>query len=291
MKKTPIQLNFKNSQNPKAEFDLIRIQDVITTDYPNHSVEQLHLVKFYIILFIENGQGKHTIDFTDYDCKKGTILTIRKDQLHKFFKNKKLKGYLLLFTGDFLVSYLEKLEAQKSMQLFNESLGFPKVQLSQSQIKEVSNLIHRIKNEYFNINDEHSQGIIRSELQVLIAKLYRIKSQKDQVIFDRKYLPEFIEFQKMVEENVHKTNRVKDYAQLLGISTKTLNTITKTILHKTAKEFVDDICITQIKRLLINTELSIKEIAYATGFEETTNFYKYFKRQVQITPEQFRTTF
>ena len=31
-----------------------------------------------------------------------------------------------------------------------------------------------------------------------------------------------------------------------------------------------------------------KEIAYKSGFEEIPNFYKYFKRQTQLTPEQFR---
>ena len=60
------------------------------------------------------------------------------------------------------------------------------------------------------------------------------------------------------------------------------------LVNKSEKAFVDEISTKQIKRLLINTKLSIKEIAYQSGFEETTNFYKYFKRQTQVTPEQFR---
>jgi len=90
-------------------------------------------------------------------------------------------------------------------------------------------------------------------------------------------------------QNVTNTTKVNDYAKMMAISAKTLNSISKSIVHKAAKEFIDEICIKQIKRLLINTPLSIKEIAYESGFEETTNFYKYFKRQVQMTPEQFRT--
>ena len=87
---------------------------------------------------------------------------------------------------------------------------------------------------------------------------------------------------------MNRTIKVKDYADLMGISTKTLNTVTKSIVHKSAKAFVDEICTKQIKRLLLNTKLSIKEIAYKSGFEETTNFYKYFKRQTHTTPDQFR---
>ena len=40
--------------------------------------------------------------------------------------------------------------------------------------------------------------------------------------------------------------------------------------------------------ILFNTDLSIKEIAYQTGFEEPTNFVKYFKKEVGMTPSVFR---
>lgn len=287
----PKHIKFHNEQNPNAEFDLVRLEDIYQREEIDHEIEKIHLIEFYIILFIDSGQGKHTIDFTDYDCSEGTILTIRKDQIHKFVKSESLKGVLLLFTDDFLVSYLKNLEGQKTLQLFNELLGVPKIQLSKTELEEVSNLLERMKNEYFDLNDQHSLGILRSELHILITKLFRIKSKKEEIIFNRKYLNEFIQFQKLVETNVKTTKSVQDYAKMMNMSTKTLNNITKTVVNKTAKEFVDEICTKQIKRLLINTKLSIKEIAYDSGFEETTNFYKYFKHQTETTPEKFRENF
>lgn len=283
-------IKFHNKQNPDATFDIVQYEDIFERDDLDHSPFKPHLVEFYIILFIEKGNGFHTIDFTDYSCESGAILTIRKDQIHKFSNNKSLRGSALLFTNDFLVSYLEQLETQKSLQLFNELLGVPKIQLTNNEKNEVSELIKRIKKEYFEFNDAYALEIIRSELHILITKLYRIKSQRKQIISNRKYLNEFIEFQKLVEENVTSTTRVNDFARMMGVSTKTLNNISKSIINKTAKEFIDEICLKQIKRLLINTELSIKEIAYESGFEETTNFYKYFKRQTKTTPEQFRAS-
>ena len=198
---------------------------------------------------------------------------------------------MVLFTNEFLVSYLEKLEAQKSIQVFNELLGVPKLQLSKAEFSEIAALIERMREEYFKTRDQHSLEIIRSELHILITKLYRIKSRQTAVIYDRKYLKEFIELQGLVEKQINQSKRVQDYAKMMGLSTKTLNNVTKNVVNKTAKEFIDEICIKQIKRLLINTPLSIKEIAYATGFEETTNFYKYFKHHTATTPERFRTTF
>lgn len=290
MAENPIHIKFENSQNPQAEFDIIKLEELFNRKDLDHSPYGLHLVEFYIIILIENGKGLHTIDFTDYQCEKGTLITIRKDQIHKFHKSS-VKGIALLFTDEFLVSYLEKLEALKSLQLFNEFLGVPKIQLSEIELIQISDLVKRIEQEYLNVNDDYSLGIIRSELHILIAKLYRIKSQNNQIIGNRKYLSEFINFQNLAEQNATKLTKVKDYAKIIGLSTKTLNTITKSIVNKSAKAFIDDICTKQIKRLLINTELSVKEIAYLSGFEETTNFYKYFKRQTQQTPEQFRSSF
>ncbi len=288
MIKKPAQVKFQNSNNPLARFDILKLEALLKRKDLDHSPFELHRVEFYIIILIEEGNYKHTIDFKDYSCKKGTLLTIRKDQIHKFHNSKNVKGTALLFTDEFLVSYLEKLEALKSLQLFNEVLSNPKITLAKKAYVEVTLLIDTIQIEYFNINDAFSMGIIRSELHILIAKLFRIKSGKESKPIERKYLRAFIEFQNLVELHATKYSKVKDYAKLIGVSTKTLNTITNTIVNKSAKVFIDDICTKQIKRLLINSDLPIKEIAYISGFEETTNFYKYFKRQTDLTPEQFR---
>ena len=281
-------VKFSNNQNRGSQFDLIRLEELFLRKEMDHSPEVLHKVEFYIILIIEEGKGFHTIDFIDYQCEPGTLITIRKDQIHKFIKGKNIKGSLLLFTDELLVSYLEEMESQKTMLLFNELLGSPRLQLLGSGFRDVLEIVNRIKEEYFEVNDSHSLGIIRSELHILITKLFRIKAKSEKIDFGKKYLSEFVSLQKLIEENITETRTVRDYAQMMGFSSKTLNSITKSIIHKSAKEFIDEICTKQIKRLLINTKLSVKEIAYRSGFEETTNFYKYFKRQTNVTPEQFR---
>lgn len=281
-------IKFESQKNKKNQFDIIKLEELYQREGLDHSIENHHKVEFFILLFIEEGIGSHTIDFIDYPCSKGTLLTIRKDQIHKFNKSENLKGSLLIFTDEFLVNYLEKLEAHKTLLLFNEFLTNPKIQLNDSEFSDVKKLIYHIENEYFETIDSFQMSIIRSALHILVTKLFRIKSKKEKIDVDKKYLRDFIKFQNLVEINTKQTTKVKDFASEMNISTKTLNTITRSVVHKSAKEFIDEICTKQIKRLLINTEHSIKEIAYQSGFEETTNFYKYFKRQTQSTPEQFR---
>lgn len=291
MTKHPIKIQFKNTSNPRSGFDVLRIEDLFKREVPDHNPFELHKVEFFILLVITRGKGLHTVDFIDYNYQEGSIITIRKDQIHKFSYNTDVEGFLLLFTDDFLISYLEKVRAQQSLQLFNELLGTPMIKLSASDFETTKDLILRILDEYFDKKDNFSLEIIRSELHILITKLYRIKSSNNHIITSKKHLSEFLNFQHLVENTIPKRNQVKDYAKMMGVSSKTLNNIVQSILRKPAKEFIDEISTKQIKRLLINTSFTIKEIAFESGFEETTNFYKYFKRQTGVTPEQFRSSF
>ncbi len=287
MNKVLQEINFDNKNNPRSFFDIVKIEDLLKMDL-DHDIGKNHLVKFYILFFVYEGRGYHTIDFTDYNYKEGTILLIRKDQIHKFFRSPDVKGYLLVFTEEFIISHLNRMEASKSLQLFNDSLSFPKIEFNnRDEFLDFIILLKHLEQEY-NIKDDFSIGITRSVLHIVITKLFRIKSKGGHSVKRKKYLNQFLEFQKLVEDNCFKSKKVQYYAQELGVSSKTLNNIVKSIVNESAKAFIDNNTILQIKRLLISTNHSIKEIAYTTGFSDPTNFFKYFKKFTDSSPEVFR---
>ncbi len=288
MKGQVTKINFQNKVNPKSYFDIVKIEDLLTRDL-DHDIGKNHLVNFYIIFFVYEGLGYHTIDFTDYKYKEGTVLLIRKDQIHKFFRSPNVKGYLLVFTEDFIISHLNKMEALKSMQLFNDSLSFPKIEFTNKEaFSDFTVLVKHLEQEY-NVKDNFSIGITRSVLHIVITKLFRIKAQTNRFTERKKYMTQFLEFQKLVEEKCLQSKKVQFYAQEMGMSTKTINNIVKSVVNDTAKAYIDERAIMQIKRLLISTDLSIKEIAFSSGFSDPTNFYKYFKKFTASSPEVFRT--
>jgi len=280
-------ISFNNQDNPKSYFDIVKIEELLQKDL-DHDIGKNHLVKFYIIFFVYEGQGYHTIDFTDYNYRKGTVLLVRKDQIHKFFRSPNVKGFLLVFTEEFIISHLNRMEAMKSMQLFNDSLSFPKIEFNDNEeFYDFTILLKHLESEY-NIKDNFSIGITRSVLHIVITKLFRIKSKKGDFLERKKYMTQFLVFQELVEKDCFKSKQVQYYAQKLNISTKTLNNIVKSIVNNSAKSFIDERTIMQIKRLLISSDQSIKEIAYTSGFNDPTNFFKYFKRFTGSSPEIFR---
>ena len=282
-------IKFKKKQTTRLQFDLLQLEALFKREDIDHDIQQLHRVNFYIVFFITQNNGQHTIDFTNYPLEKGSILTIRKDQIHKFIKSD-IKGYMLLFTDEFIASHFTQFEELKTLQIFNELVGSPKIQLTDIEFDSIGGLIRSIYQEFTMQGDQHTSSIIRSWLHILISKLYRAKSLKNQIICNKKYLEEFIELQQLVEQNCFKSKKVQYYAAKMNCSTKTINNIIQSVLNKSAKVFINEIVITQIKRLLINTSLTINEVAYTAGFEEPSNFYKYFKKLMYTTPENFRKT-
>ncbi|MBT2160614.1 helix-turn-helix domain-containing protein [Zobellia barbeyronii] len=280
-------LKFINKSRPGSGFELIRLEELMSRRL-KQDITLLHRVEFYQIIVITEGYGKHTVDFTDYEYSKQTLITIRKNQLQRFFKGSNSKGYLLLFTENFVASLLSQKEVARCHELFNKFLTSPKITLDDEDYKSVISLINHIEIEYIRNYDEFSCGIIRNELHILVYRLLRIKLKQGASFSEHKYFEEFLNFQRLIEHHCFKTKKTLDYAKLMGCTSKTLNNICKAIVHKSSKSVIDEVVITQIKCLLINTSMSITEIAYTSGFDEPTNMYKYFKKHANFTPETFR---
>lgn len=105
------------------------------------------------------------------------------------------------------------------------------------------------------------------------------------------YYNEFIALQKLLEKHLHEERSVKFYAQKLGISTKKMNLITQSIAQVSSKDYITSRLILEVKRLLIGSFYSINEIGYKMGFEDPTNFVKFFKKYSGKTPAAFRKSY
>lgn len=287
MKKKFKEIKFKNKNSSKSLFDMVPLKNIFNGKPKDHNQFDFHRVSFYVILLCTRGEGGYNINFKDYDYKKGSLFTLRKDNIHKFYKSK-ADGQLLVFTENFILNHSNEKEASKIFLLFNEMLASPKVQLDDKDYSEIMTLVKLIRTEYLEADDEYSLSIVRSYVQVLITKLFRVKSKTNIVFAEHKYLSKFLQLQALIEKECFKHKQVSYYAKVLGVTSKTLNNITNSIVHKSAKTLINDIVIIRSKRLIINSSDTLTEIAYQVGFEDPTNFFKFFRKYTSFSPKEFR---
>lgn len=81
---------------------------------------------------------------------------------------------------------------------------------------------------------------------------------------------------------------VTDIQLALGISTREIGVIIKDELNSNFKTFLNNIRLTEVKRLLLESDLSISEIAYNTGYSNISHFNRIFKKEFEMSPSEFR---
>lgn len=290
IKKTDIpEIKFKDRQKKNFEFELIYTNRNLKAVFPKqHKPYRPHRLSFYTILFIIDGEGQHFIDFKPYDYKKGSLIFLSKEQVHAFQENEGREAYFLLFTEHFLEKNPGNSNLIQQLSIYNYHLYEPVIHLSEEQFHQLHNIARTIKKEYDDPDDFATEDIIQSYLRIFLFQAERIRKQHLEKQTKPYYYEEFGHFQSLLQQHIFENRQVAYYAEKLGFSTKKLNRITQEVVQMPAKTYINDMLILEMKRFLMNTALSIKEIAYKTGFESPTNFVKFFRKNESITPAAFR---
>lgn len=98
------------------------------------------------------------------------------------------------------------------------------------------------------------------------------------------------QFCELVMRNFKTSREVSFYADKLFITPKYLSMILKEmdIHNRTAKEWIDDYTITEIKLKLKSSDLSILEISNELNFPSLSFLCKYFKSRTGLTPKAYK---
>ena len=76
----------------------------------------------------------------------------------------------------------------------------------------------------------------------------------------------------------------------MGVTKRQLSLICQEKTGKTAKQLVNERILTEAKRLLKYTTLSLKEISDRLGFKNLPYFCRRFKKGVGVTPTEYKQT-
>ncbi len=86
----------------------------------------------------------------------------------------------------------------------------------------------------------------------------------------------------------YSTASSEEAAKLCGLSYSYFSRLFKRVMNKSFTEYVNGIRIAESERLLVTTSKSVTDIALDVGFSTTSYFIERFKKQIKITPKQFR---
>jgi AraC-like DNA-binding protein len=136
--------------------------------------------------------------------------------------------------------------------------------------------------------------LLVSQLKIFLITASRIKvgqSPKAAADFSGNQHPLILQDLKgAIETHFKAKHTASDYAELLHISSKALAKICKSYFNKTLTDLIGERIVIEAKRELYLTNKSVKEIAWELGYEDEHYFSRFFKRNVEISPQFYRDT-
>lgn len=171
----------------------------------------------------------------------------------------------------------------------------PVVNLGQSAIDTFDKYYSFISDRLEDKDNPYLNNIVKSLAGALFYELFSFAEQYssaegNEMSSARHCDAIFKKFVGMLQSDNVKRRSVASYAKDLCITPKYLSVICKDKTGKTAMDFINNFVMQDVRRLLVYSDKSIKEISNELGFPNVSFFGKYVRMHSGMTPRQMRTS-
>lgn len=267
-----------------AEFQIKRLHAYLdqTTDmvFPHRHAF------FQIVLFTE-GSGRHAIDFDQYTVKPHQVYYMSPGQIHSWEFDPGTDGFVVNFNESFFTAVCHNPNFVTDFPIFNTISGRPVNVLETECCSEVHGLMERMLFE-FESDHEFKQEILRALLMQTLVLLSRNMPESSRTAATRHQVTVLHNFEKLIEQHYREKRLPREYAEMLFLTPNHLNALTNAVVGKSAGELIRDRVILEAKRLLVNSDYTVTQIADILNFEDNAYFTRFFKKYTGMSPEYFR---
>lgn len=279
---------------------------------------------FDILLGIEAGTASHTVDFTEYHLAPGDVLWIRAGQVHQWGAIAAIDGPVALFTPAAIDSGSRERIGAAGVGTLNHwpapllvgrpaqialaavfatdpaqtpsptDAGRPNASAGGAAAPDFAPAAAsapgpgRAASAPDSLSGNATRDAARAHLLAGALLLLALAATAGG---DRAAAPTreaFVWFRDEVEKSFATRHKVADYAARLGYSTRTLNRLARENTGLSAKQLIDERIVLEAKRLLVHGKEPVARIAERLGFDDPSNFSKYFQQRAGVTPLGFR---
>ncbi|MET7259294.1 AraC family transcriptional regulator [Dyadobacter fermentans] len=274
---------------PLSEYREDHIMIARFSDYvhEHQSLVFPHRHSFYHLVLFTEGSGRHTIDFHHFQARPYQIYFMIPGQVHTWDFEGDMEGYVVNFSDSFFKSFLLQPEYLDSFSFFDQDSSNNVLTLSESVRANVCRLFEELLNQ-----NARASAWRDDMVRVLLLQIFMIIEQSDSV--DRKKHAEkgknatVRNFIRLIDKHYDRLRLPGQYAEMLNVTPNHLNALCKEHVGMQAGELIRNRIVLEAKRLLINLDLTVSEIAYKLNFNDNSYFTKFFRKETGMTPEDFR---
>ncbi|MCI4442205.1 MAG: helix-turn-helix domain-containing protein [Lentimicrobium sp.] len=275
-----------NPQNGNLAFKLFSVDD-------NSSFNEIQRLNYYSLIWIQKGNGKVKVDFSEYDFSENQLLAFAPYQPFMLQSDATIEAKAIHFHPDFFCILKHHQEVACNGVLFNNIYEPPYVIIDDSAKATFNMVLEQMKIEMQNPALAQYELLI-SYLKIFLITASRLKKEQQPKTLSQgedNSAPFILQNLKdYIESNFKTKHSASDYADLLNITPKALAKITKNHFNKTLTNLISERIIIEAKRELYLTDKAVKEIAYELGYDDEHYFSRFFKNNAEVSPQMYRDT-
>lgn len=255
---------------------------------PPAILRQPERVGFFMLMFVTGGQGIHGVDFTEWAIGPGSVVFVRPGQVQQWHPECDYRAELVLIAPTAL-PYRSGAALAHEVGLLGLDDLRPSIALDAAGRAEFAAGLAALRDDFARYDGSPLDvSLIQHGLLTLLLRLARLQNiavpsgaaQPEYGIYRR--------FLRVLEEHFATARGLRFYASALGYSESSLSRACQTAVGRPAKQLIDRRIALEAQRLLAHSDASVTTIAGRLGFSESTNFVKFFRRTVGLTPSAFR---
>lgn len=239
------------------------------------------------LLWFKGENNSINIDSVNYHFENNDIISLT--EFHKIKVENLEKAILLRWNRDFYCVVDHDSEVSCKGILYYGASTVPLIKPDDQNVEIFTALLKVLQiemNSKDNLQLEMLQMMLK-RLLILCTRIY--KEQNIEGHLQPKSIDIIREYNFLVEQHFKTKHSVKEYADLLFKSPKTLSNLFKKSGNSTPQQFIQDRIILESRRLLIYSDKTVSDISFELGFSNIQTFSRFFTKQEGISPKHFRS--
>ncbi|GGN05831.1 AraC family transcriptional regulator [Dyadobacter beijingensis] len=231
--------------------------------------------------FQEDGHARLMVDFREIELRGSGVFCIMPGQVHYPLETAGSYGWFLGVDLSLLDEHHRAVVDEYALHGFpaNVDAGYADV-----LARSLGLLL-----EFYEAPARYGQPLIQSMLKTCIG-LFTSLFEKEILQRTAQSRPSALtsQFRKLLSQHFKTVKSPSDYAGMLNITSSYLNEVVKETSGQPVSHWIQSEVMMEAKRLLYYTDLNVKEIAFALGYDDQTYFSRLFRKVSGKSAGQFR---
>ncbi len=241
---------------------------------PEYDINRINY-PYYFIKYTIQGKGILNINSQTINIKPGILTGFESGTAHHYTADPDdpMKHYFITFVGS------------ESKSLFLKSYLNKKHYVEVENTEETLFLFQKIM-ELGNSRPDNSQEICCSYLRIILLE-HALKSVKAKACFSMSMVT-YQECKHYIDSNFSTISSIIEVAHKCKVDARYMSSLFKRYCHISPSQYLMRLKLNKAANLLLNSDMTIKEISHEIGFTDQYHFSRNFKKYHGVSPKHYR---